>query len=37
LIDRLGNLQTLDREHFYPTIEAGLAAIAAGEEGSEEP
>ena len=37
---RYGLFETLDREHFYPTIEAGLAAIAAiaaGEEGSEEP
>ena len=31
LILRYGLFETLDRDHFYPTVEAALAAIAAAD------
>jgi MFS superfamily sulfate permease-like transporter len=33
LVLRYGLLETLDRDHFYPTLDAALAAIAAGPRG----
>jgi hypothetical protein len=31
LLLRYGLFETLDRDHFYPSVEAALAAIAAQE------
>ena len=31
LVEKYGLLQTLDRDHFYPSVEAALAAIEEGE------
>jgi MFS superfamily sulfate permease-like transporter len=37
LVKRYGLLETLDRDHFYPSIETALAAIRAEEEEQEQP
>ncbi len=37
LVKRYGLLETLDRDHFYPTIETALAAIRAEEGEPEQP
>jgi high affinity sulfate transporter 1 len=36
LVKRYGLLETLDRDHFYPSIDTALAAIRAEEQESEE-
>jgi hypothetical protein len=35
LVGRHGLYDTLDREHFYPTIDAALAAIQAEDDQSD--
>jgi high affinity sulfate transporter 1 len=37
LVQRYGLFETLDRDHFYPTIETALAAIRAEEGEPEQP
>jgi MFS superfamily sulfate permease-like transporter len=37
LVKRYGLLETLDRDHFYPSIETALDAIRAEEEEQEQP
>jgi len=32
LVQRYGLLETLDRDHFYPSIETALAAIRVEEQ-----
>jgi hypothetical protein len=34
---RYGLLETLDREHFYPTLEAALEEIRSGDRALDRP